>query len=210
MRTTPYTHHRTESRSVGLCWAEGAACLGPSPPVAGVNPQLAPASPSAELVPQKGGRALIVVGQRETGNGSQFFPFTRAGAADLGAEVKLCLSRCPQRPVLLGTQRGQGPQPGADVSQTLRARRTCRLPPPHLTPPSFSWGLSTRPTLRARVPAKARPHLCTSCVFSCFSLLFRSPLLRLSFSSSVTFFSRKLTYRRGAGVGWRKPLSPQD
>lgn len=37
------------------------------------------------------------------------------------------------------------------------------------------------------------PDLCTSCVFSCLSLLFRSPLARLSFSSSVTFFSRKLT-----------------
>lgn len=52
------------------------------------------------------------------------------------------------------------------------------------------------------------PDLCTSCVFSCFSLLFRSPLVRLSFSSSVTFFSRKLTYNRGQRWEWRKLLSP--
>lgn len=45
--------------------------------------------------------------------------------------------------------------------------------------------------------SRGRPDLCTSCVFSCFSLLFRSPLVRLSFSSSVTFFSRKLTYHKG-------------
>lgn len=55
------------------------------------------------------------------------------------------------------------------------------------------------------------PDLCTSWVFSCFSLLFRSPFVRLSFSSSVTFFSRKLTYNREAKVGeGRKPLSSQD
>lgn len=38
-------------------------------------------------------------------------------------------------------------------------------------------------------------YLWTSCVFSCFSLLFRSPLVRLSFSSSVTFFSKYITWK---------------
>ena len=53
------------------------------------------------------------------------------------------------------------------------------------------------PTSPGAAAAEAGPDLCTSCVFSCFSLLFRSPLVRLSFSSSVTFFSRKLTYHSG-------------
>lgn len=52
------------------------------------------------------------------------------------------------------------------------------------------------------------PDLCTSCVFSCFSLLFRSPLVRLSFSSSVTFFSRKLTYQREAELGVEETSQP--
>lgn len=47
-------------------------------------------------------------------------------------------------------------------------------------------------------------------MFSCFSLLFKSPLVRLSFSSSVTFFSRKLTYNRGQRWGWIKPLRPEN
>lgn len=33
-------------------------------------------------------------------------------------------------------------------------------------------------------------YLCTSCVFSCFSLDLRSPFIKISFSSSATFFSR--------------------
>lgn len=52
------------------------------------------------------------------------------------------------------------------------------------------WQRRQLPLPQSRAP---RPDLCTSCIFSCFSLLFRSPLVRLSFSSSVTFFSRKLT-----------------
>lgn len=37
-------------------------------------------------------------------------------------------------------------------------------------------------------------YLCTSCVFSCFSLDLRSPFSRISFSSSATFFSREDTW----------------
>lgn len=44
-------------------------------------------------------------------------------------------------------------------------------------------------------------YLWTNCVFSCFSLLFRSPLVRLSFSNSVTFFSRYVTWKRRK---WRR------
>lgn len=71
-------------------------------------------------------------------------------------------------------------------------------------PPAFLRALP-KPVPESRPgpqpPSPPAPDLCTSCVFSCFSLLFRSPLVRLSFSSSVTFFSRKLTCKREAEVG---------
>lgn len=82
----------------------------------------------------------------------------------------------------------------------------CRLPPS-----APRGGLSNRdsplfPKVTANAPKAKAPasDLCTSWVFSCFSLLFRSPFVRLSFSSSVTFFSRKLTYNREAEVGMEK------
>lgn len=113
-----------------------------------------------------------------------------------GSKSGSYLSPCPQRPVPLGTLRGQSQGARADSSQTRRAESS----------PSFSWGLSNRdspPFLShsQRPEPRPQPDLCTSWVFSCFSLLFRSPLVRLSFSSSVTFFSRKLTYNRGRGGG---------
>lgn len=71
------------------------------------------------------------------------------------------------------------------------------------SPGALATGTTLCPQSHSQHP-KARAmasDLCTSWVFSCFSLLFRSPLVRLSFSSSVTFFSRKLTYNTGAEVG---------
>lgn len=45
-------------------------------------------------------------------------------------------------------------------------------------------------------PGTVTSHLWTSCVFSCFSLDLRSPFIRISFSSSATFFSRELTWQK--------------
>lgn len=176
---------------------------GLSPPAAGVGPRLTPASPCAELVP--GGRSGSRHYRTHTGEWIPTPASACPGAADLGGQgqAPTCLP-VPKDLSSWAPCVGRAMEQGADSSQTRSAESS----------PSFSWGLSNRASplflSHSQGPEpKPQPDLCTSWVFSCFSLLFRSPLVRLSFSSSVTFFSRKLTYNRGQRWGRIKPLRPQ-
>lgn len=152
---------------------------------------------------QEGGQALVI-----TGHTQEWIPTPASacpGAADLGGQgqAPTCLP-VPKDLSSWAPCVGRAMEQGADSSQTRSAESS----------PSFSWGLGNRASplflSHSQGPEpKPQPDLCTSWVFSCFSLLFRSPLVRLSFSSSVTFFSRKLTYNRGQRWGRIKPLRPQ-
>lgn len=88
-------------------WGGGSSNAGTFPLAASVGPRITPASPSAELVPTKGGQALITVGQKDRRVDPSSCLRHALGLQTWGVKVRLLRVSLSPKTYRLGTLRGQ-------------------------------------------------------------------------------------------------------